>query len=280
MARFLTLILASFGLICASVQSRTANIDSETGTLILVGATKNEITLAADSGSTSRYEGIQHGHTKIFPLGHYSACAIFRNAAIMLRFEDKVLDKVDFGDEVTKWIAAHPHAEAVEAAPSIAEAMRSALATFVAGNSQYILGLTSDTSLVCVGFSEAKPLALMNTISLADPAKPIIVTPDKYQIPAGTIIGLGLPNVTNQILKGNDERLGKYRSAASVLKFRTADIALLTANDLIRVSHVCLAATESAEGHAVDPDSVIVVPPNHFAVISRFSGFRNLPDSN
>ena len=120
----------------------------------------------------------------------------------------------------------------------------------------------------------------MNTISLADPAKPIIVTPDKYQIPAGTIIGLGLPNVTNQILKGNDERLGKYRSAASVLKFRTADIALLTANDLIRVSHVCLAATESAEGHAVDPDSVIVVPPNHFAVISRFSGFRNLPDSN
>jgi len=284
MARFLTLILASFGLIYASGQSHIAKTDSETGTLILIAATKNQITLAADSGSTSHYEGIQPGHTKIFPVGRYSACAIFRNAAITLRLEDKVLNRVDFGDEVTKWIAAHPHAEVVEAAPAIADAMRSALTTFVEQNSRYMLSLTSDTSLICVGFSEAKPIAILNTISLTDPAKPIGVKHSNFQLPPGFLVGLGLPDVTTDVLQGNDQRLAKYRSKAPVQKYRIAvankALGTLTAADLIMVSRVCLAATESAEGHVVDPDSVIVVPPNHFAVISRFSGLRNLPNSD
>jgi hypothetical protein len=253
--------------------------DFEGGTLILIGATRREITIAADSGSFSQRHGVEAGHAKIFPVGHYSACSIFRNAVITLRADNT---KVDFGDELSQWIIAHPSAEFIEAAPLIAEKMRSALAVFIAKNLQFMQPpLTSRTSLICLGFSEGKPAAILNDIVMADANKPVTVASKSFQLPPGFFMGLGLPDVAMSIVQGDDARLDKFRNRAPVKKYRTAvankAIGTLTALDLISISRVCLAATESAEGRTVDPDTFIVVPPNHFVVISSSKGFRSLP---
>ena len=258
-----------------------AEPDFEGGTLILIGATRHEITIAADSGSFSQRQGVEAGHVKIFPLGHYSACSIFRNAAITLRADNT---KVDFGDELSQWISAHPNAEFIEAAPLIAEKMRSALAVFIAKNLLFMQPpLTSRTSLICVGFSEGKPAAILNDIVMADANQPVTVESKGFQLPPGFFMGLGLPDVAMSIVQGDDARLDKFRNQAAVKKYRTAVtnkvIGTLTAQDLISISRVCLSATESAEGRAVDPDTFIVVPPNHFAVISSYKGFRSLPSN-
>jgi hypothetical protein len=253
-------------------------VDIESGTLILIGATQNEITLASDSGASSKYEGIQSGHTKIFPLGRYSACALFRQSAFTIRRGDAVLDRVDFADEITSWIATHPNLESTEAAPALAEAIRSALADFSTRNSQY--SLESDTSVVCVGFVNSIPTLTLTNIAVAGRDKAISVKPTTFPMPPGFFVGLGLPAVTDEILRGTDSRFAGYRSEAAVQKFQNAgknSIGLPTAEDLITLSEICLAATESTVGHVFDPYSEIVVPPNHFAEISKAAGFRNIP---
>jgi hypothetical protein len=66
-----------------------------------------------------------------------------------------------------------------------------------------------------------------------------------------------------------DPAIVKYRKALADGSFSS-----ISTDDLLRVSRVCLEATESREGRAFDPNAKFVGPPNRYCVIDERQGFK------
>jgi hypothetical protein len=63
----------------------------------------------------------------------------------------------------------------------------------------------------------------------------------------------------------------KYRSF-----FKEKKLGSLSTVDMLALSKACLSATESAVGLKFDPGAYVVAAPNHYAVISKTTGFREI----
>lgn len=269
----------------AQRESRIADVRAESGTLILIGATRHEITVAADSASYSRH-GIETGVTKIFAVGRFSACTINDHAAFRIRVDGRLVDDLELGDELQRWITAHPLAEVMVAAPELTELIRNSLSSFVKRNLKYLKpnslepSQQSHTALVCVGFFEGVAVALSNDLMLDESNGAVSVHDGKFLLPSGFFLPLGIPKISKDLLQGNNPTLQSFRNRPVVQKYRSAiasgSAGSLTADDFLGLSKVCLIATESAAGKKLDPFAFEVAPPNRFAVISDTSGFRNV----
>lgn len=279
------LLILSLALNAAQRESTVADVRSERGTLILIGATRHEITVAADSASYFKH-GIATGVTKIFAVGRFSACTINDHAAFKIRVDGRLVDDLELGDEVQRWITAHPVAEVMVAAPELTELIQDSLSSFVKRNLKYLKqnslepSQKSHTALVCVGFFERAAVALSNDIMLDESSGVVSVHDGKFLLPSGFFLPLGIPRVSTELLEGNNPTLKSFRNRPVVQKYRSAiangSAGSLTANDFLGLSKVCLTATESAAGKKFDSFAFEVAPPNRFAVISDTSGFRSV----
>lgn len=196
------------------------------------------------------------------------------------------MDDLELGDELQRWITAHPLAEVMVAAPELTELIRNSLSSFVKRNLKYLKpnslepSQQSHTALVCVGFFEGVAVALSNDLMLDESNGAVSVHDGKFLLPSGFFLPLGIPKISKDLLQGNNPTLQSFRNRPVVQKYRSAiasgSAGSLTADDFLGLSKVCLIATESAAGKKLDPFAFEVAPPNRFAVISDTSGFRNV----
>ena len=74
------------------------------------------------------------------------------------------------------------------------------------------------------------------------------------------------------------DALSMLKRDPSVVKYRKAFAAggslSISTHDLLRVSCICLEATETPEGRAFDHEARFVGPPNLYVAIDEHEGFR------
>jgi hypothetical protein len=86
-----------------NARSESKEITVQHGTLILLGISKTDITLAADTEHSSEAQGIRKGADKITQIGNESACTLNDVASLGNGF-----DKADFSNVIKRWATNHP----------------------------------------------------------------------------------------------------------------------------------------------------------------------------
>jgi hypothetical protein len=268
-----------------NANSEPGEIIAESGTLVLLGSSATDITLAADSAVQTR-QGIKTGAQKIFQIGKFAACALLRSSAIeYLGRSGKVEDTANFVGIIRLWASTHPSVSVTDANDSLFSLLSKEFKRFY---SNHHTGVEVKTpillTLVCVGYSFGVPLAFVTTFAGSMENKDFEPSVNKasWALPPSMFGPLGEKQVCEDVLHGSSPGLDKYRQTESVQKYRNlqatkSKLYRLSADDLIQLSMTCLRATESAAGRKFDKGAFLVAAPNHYVVISSMDGFRELP---
>lgn len=245
---------------------RQANV----GTLLLVGATKHSIVIAADSASVTPGNPMRKVQ-KILPVGKFGACLFEGTTRLQYPINGKITDEVGFVDIAKSWITKHPVAELPYAYDAVGDEMEQAANAF---KRRHATDMVSDEThpmmlFVCAGYFMAQamiyakdfnaPHTVTDTFHVIDHSSPM---------KPGYFVALGKSKISDDLTKGNENNpkqnkaIEKYRTAR---KNKTLD--QLTTRDFIELSTECLVATE----HVLPSE---VAPPNHVAVIEEKSGFQ------
>jgi|HubBroStandDraft_4_1064222.scaffolds.fasta_scaffold75807_2 hypothetical protein len=131
---------------------------------------------------------------------------------------------------------------------------------------------------ICVGYYFGLPEFYASQYVLAAGGD-VTSTPSSHVLTQRPLQTEGLSKVCKELTNGNTPmQFSVLKGDPPVLKYRKAladrSCASISTDDLLRVSRVCLEATESPEGRAFDPDAKFVGPPNRYCVIDERKGFK------
>lgn len=249
-----------------------SNIQSSHGSFFFLGATSTSIVIAADSRVTN--SGAPDSKTdKLMPLGSAGVCFIGGYS---------VFGNMNFEKMIRDWIRLNPKATLPNAHESIDKEL---LASMNAFRRRYPWWNPGDPNhpdkpfsyFVCAGYYMGLQqfYASLYTATVRD----IGDEPDTPKIPAGRCRTLGWKNVCDEIMTGNaTTKLSQFKSDPAAVKYRKAlesdNVSSISTDDLLRLSRVCLEATESPAGRKFDANAKKVGPPNHYAVIDQRDGFK------
>jgi hypothetical protein len=282
--------LLMLGLITLSqqrhAQRESGMITVRSGTLIIVGVSKTDITIATDSKSEDLQHAVKTGEAKLVQVGTFAACTLSGNSRIDLNepISNKPIESVDFGEILIQWARDH---RSVSVAPgkahaSVSELMKREMKRFYSSHRDVDIPPLRVT-LACFGYHSAGVKAFVADLreSLTNEnLEPSMVGGVEHELTPGFFFPFGVTSVCDDVLQGSSPLLQKYRQVGAVKKYRSlmssGELALYTTADFIELSRTCLVATESKNGLGFDPHADLVGAPNEYAVISRKSGFRFL----
>ena len=261
-------------------EKESRKIIATTGTLILIGASATDLTIATDSRATSG-AGLKTTATKIFPISKFAACTLNNAAGITLRNGNEVLDTIQFGETIQRWASEHPTSSVKEAHEVLSQIITNDMGNFFLLHRD-IPPPSVIVSIVCFGYDTETFVLYTDDIYAPDSkdSKPFLRS-GSFNPPHGFFLPLGESQICKDILGGNSPFLAKYRETLAVKKYHnlkdTGRLATITTIDLLELSKTCLVATESTEGLQFDPNAFLVGAPNYYAAISRRNGFHRLP---
>ena len=259
-----------------NARSESNEITVQHGTLILLGISKTDITLAADTEHSSEALGSRKGANKITQVGKEGACTL-NNAASL----GNGADKADFSKVIKKWATDHPAATVREASPALQHKIMDEYDRYMASHTSLLKGPVT-VSITCVGYEFGSPVVFPSEVHFANFARPYAASLplELSRGLVGAFYPYGQLEVCNELISGTGPLLSRYRAQAIVQKYarlksekKTAEF---TTEEFIQLSKACLEATESPSGRRFDPNSKYVGPPNDYVVISDKNGFRRL----
>jgi hypothetical protein len=245
------------------------------GTLILIGVTEHEITLASDSLSVDSRNGSSETQ-KFYRAGKFSACGLAGQVSVRLHVGN---DGANLAAEVRHWLVSHPQNNVAPAFLSLSKIAQTNVEEFMQRHPERVERRMSSfsTELFCVGFDGGKSVILSEKFTADVEAGTFLGKPSAVNLVPGFFLALGVPTIANELTSGSDKEFDSFRSDPAVKKYLALQargrIHELTWIDFLRLSKVCLEATESDVGRKFDPDATIVGPPNRFAKISDTIGF-------
>jgi hypothetical protein len=275
--RLLVLILLA---IHPLAEKESRKITATSGTLILIGASATDLTIATDSRATNG-AGLKTTATKIFPISKFAVCTLNNAAGITLRIGNEVLDTIQFDETIQRWANEHPTSSVKEAHEFLSQIITNEMATFLLLHRD-IPPPRVIVSLVCFGYDSETSVLYTADIYAPDSSdsKPFLRS-GSFNPPPGFSLPLGESQICKDILGGNSPYLAKYRETLVVKKYHNLKdlgrLATITTIDLLELSKTCLVATESTEGLQFDQNAFLVGAPNYYAAISRRNGFHKLP---
>ena len=263
-----------FVLLAAALPMNPSVINSGQGTLFVIGSTSTSIVVAADGRVSDK--GILIGATdKLMPLGNRSGVCFIGRYWLM----SQKSDTVDLQKTIRDWIRANPTVALPDAHESMAEKLLGSIKSFRLRNPNWKPERNDPVSyFICVGYYMGLPKYYESRYEFA-PGVDVTSTPKSFDLTNWRLVTQGWGKVCQEITNGttpgqfsvlkNDPAVVKYRKAYAKHSFSS-----ISTDDLLRLSRMCLEATESPEGGAFDPDAKFVGPPNRYCVIDERQGLR------
>jgi hypothetical protein len=269
-----------FVLLGFALPASQPTVHIETGTLILIGVSSHSIALATDSLAvhTTPGKGSETTSKKIIPIGDNSVCFMTGDSSRRWIQNGKVVDEVDFVKVIEDWSKTHPHAQVSDAYDSIDAKLLDTMKAMQRKHAFSADPIHSFSSFGCVGYSMGLPM-LYSSDYVAATTQEITKKVSDGGVQAGFFVALGQSAVCDEITKGSSTtHFVKFKSNAAIVSYRKAKTSnngsAITENDMLRLSRICLEATESVAGRAFDSHAKEVGPPNRYAVIDDRKGFK------
>jgi hypothetical protein len=273
-----TLVIAAVaaGLIVLTTQRvivKSGQLAQAQGSLFVIGSTSTSIVVAADSRQSDRGK-VLGARDKLIQLGNFGVCFVGRYSEI-----GEPPYKADFQEIITDWIRLNPKVVAVpNAYESMSEKLLDSMKASRRRDPKWKPEYNDPFSyFICVGYW-GLPKIYASQYVLA-PRGDVTSTSKSFDLANRSLVTRGLGKVCQEITNGNTPaQFSVLKSDPAVVKYRKAlkdrSFASISQDDLLRVSRVCLEATESPEGRAFDPDAKFVGPPNRYCVIDERQGFK------
>jgi hypothetical protein len=263
----------------SDVQSSRSVFHSSHGSFFFLASTGTSIVIAADSRVTN--SGAPDSKTdKLMPLGNTGVCFIGGDSSVWTLDGNGKFDKLDYEKTIRDWIKANPTATLPNAHESIEARLMALMKAFRRKHpGAYAESETPFSYFVCVGYY----MGLQQFYASLYTATPYDVAdkPDNPNMPVGHFRTFGWAKVCTEVIEGPATRkLSQFKSDPVVVKYRKAvaadNFSSVSTEDLLRLSRVCLEATESPAGSKFDANAKNVGPPNHYAVIDQREGFKSV----
>jgi hypothetical protein len=261
----------------------TPQLITETGTLIIVGFAADSIVLAADSAVIDPQTQLLRSEkvNKIVPIGNAGACFIGGTSSMTIRTKEAVIDTIHFIGIVKNWSKAHPHESMWNAYRLIGAQLFESMQAFQ-NKHPFVSTIDRDgslTSFACVGYDIGVAEMSVTDYFAATDHKITKREVNGLKLGQAFFVPFGMDSVSLEIVKNDlSKHFEQLKEVSAVIKYRKAIATkipfLITLDDMLKLSHICMKATESAEGREFDPKAVGVAPPNHYAEISGKSGFK------
>ncbi len=248
-------------------------------TLVIVGFTRQGITLASD-GLSRNDDGTESKHVqKIFPLGRLGAVTFVGRTKVVARKKSIAVSQVDVVEVSQRWLLEHPDVRVKAANDSFNEVIAESLTELF---SRYKTDSPPRKKpflhTILTGYSGSSQVIFTNHF-YQPPAQglPVKVKTDYAEPKPGELWIFATPRVCNELTAGTSDVLRKYKAEPIIELYRKrkrlSQEYKFTLAEFLLVSDVCLRATESEEGRAFDREAVGVGPPNSFAKITPDHGF-------
>jgi hypothetical protein len=269
----------------SDVRAQSNETSVASGTLVLLGVSSTDITFAADSKSIAKIAGPRSNDRKIVPMTRFSMCATTNDVELSLvdPTSKKVIDDADLTEVLRQVAKDHPSKSTREAYSFLIGAIEDKLRDFYTRHQNINLPLLH-VSVICSGYEFDSPEVLIADIhqSLNNKDFSPALAPLVMIAPPGYFASFGENQVCNELLDGSNDILKDFSKSILVQKYHhlknSKRLAELTTSDLVEISHICLAATESDAGLSFDRNAFLVGPPNYYYVISKKTGERRIPE--
>ena len=253
---------------------------SHGGTLVIIGVTRQGITLASDGLSQNDNGSAIKRVRKIVPFGRFGAVALLGKTKVEARKGRAIRGQVDIAEITKKWSSNHPSTNVRTGNTSLNRTIVASLTDFFSiYKPSSALPKQPFFNTIVSGYSGSKPVVFMNMFYAPNTwGKPVKVETVSCEPAFGSLLRFGLPRVCNELIEDTSDGLRKYKSEPIMELFRErkrlSQGSKGTLAEFLSVSNVCLRATESKEGQMFDPKSFHVGPPYSFATITLDYGFR------
>jgi hypothetical protein len=248
------------------------------GTLVFVAFTSEGISLACDGfsrhGDGTPWVGVQ----KIFQVEKFGALAFIGDLRVQAREGSALVDQVDVLALTNEWLSGHPDVDINSARDALRETIKVAFTEFYA---KYDPGPSPNRCrfrMVLTGYSDGKPV--ISRSKFYQPAvrrQPMVVECLYSEPEPGQHFSFGKYLVCDEVLFGTSCALSEFKAEPVIAYFRELvgrkEHRKLRLDEYLRISEVCLRATESEEGREFDRDPAEVGAPNRFARITPTDGF-------
>jgi hypothetical protein len=259
-----------FVLLAFALPTNPSIIRSSQGSLFVIGSTSTSIVVAADSRQSDRGK-VLGARNKFIQLGD-GVCFVGRYSEI-----GEPPYKVDFQEIITDWIRQNPNVALPNTHKLMSEKLLDSMKASRRRDPKWEPEHNDPFSyFICVGYYFGLPKFYATQYVLA-PGGDVTSTPSSHDLTQKPLKTEGLSKVCKELTNGNTPtQFSVLKRDPAILKYRKAladgSFASISTDDLLRVSRICLEATESPQGRAFDPDAKFVGPPNRYCVIDERKG--------